>query len=134
MKENLRRSFGWCKMRYLLVAITLLALSTSARAADSWTCTYTLQNDKPEFLHFALSPPDLVETALYGHYRILENNNYGVIAASSISEIKQGEVSPTVGAITVVINKGSGEFWMASAIAGVDAAVNQPVHGQCRNN
>ena len=126
-------------MKYLVVAITLLACETLARAADRWTerwtCTYADLVAKPVLLSFELSPPELVETSVFHeHYRILQNNDYGVVAVASISKIEQGHALPTVGATTVVINKGTGEFWLATAIAGQPAAMNQPVHGNCLKN
>jgi hypothetical protein len=126
-------------MKYLIVAITLLACANPARAVERWeeywTCTYADASAKPVSLNFELSPPELVETASFHvHYRILQNNDYGVVAASSISEIEPGHTQPTVGAVTVVINKGTGEFWLATTIAGQSAAAHQPVHGNCRKN
>jgi len=126
-------------MKYLIVAITLLACATSARAADRWTerwtCTYPDLVAKPVSLSFELSPPELVETSVFHeHYRILENNDYGVVAVSSISKIELGHTQPTVGATTVVINKGTGEFWLAPAISGQPAIMNQPVRGNCLKN
>lgn len=126
-------------MKYLIVAITFLACANPARAAERWeehwTCTYADDGAKPVSLSFELSPPELVETALFHeHYRILQNNDYGVVAASSISIIQPGDTQPTVGVVTVIINKGTGEFWLATTIAGQSAAAHQPVHGNCRKN
>ena len=125
-------------MKYLIVAITLLAYATPAAAErwiERWACTYVDLVGKPVLLSFELSPPELVETALFHeHYRILQNNDYGVVAASSISIIHPGDTQPTVGAVTVVINKGTGEFWLATTIAGQPAAAHEPVHGNCLKN
>jgi hypothetical protein len=38
---------------------------------------------------------------------------------------------PTVGAFTVVINKGTGEFWFATVMAGQSSVVNPSVNGAC---
>src|SRR5450759_2011663 len=78
-----------------------------------------------------VSPPNLIEANFHQTYRIEENNDYGIVATSSISKIEQGHKEPTVGAVSIIINKKTGEFWWVSAIAGQPAAVNQPVQGKC---
>jgi hypothetical protein len=78
-----------------------------------------------------VSPQDLIEANSHQTYRIQKNNDYGIVATSSISEIEQGHKEPTVGAVSIVINKMTGEFWWVSAIAGQPAAVNQTGQGKC---
>jgi len=127
--------------RHLSVAALLLpgvvACAISANAAETWTetwtCTYsTAFDNRPTVARFEVLPPDLIETNFRQTYRIETNNDYGLIAISAISKIEQGHKEPTVGAVSVVINKMTGEFWWVSAItAGQPAAVNQPAHGKC---
>jgi hypothetical protein len=129
--------------RHLGVGITAVALiifgggATPGHAAETWTetwtCTHTSPIDnQPTITRFEVSPPDLIEAKFHQTYRIEKNNDYGIVATSSISKIEQGHKDPTVGAVSIVINKMTGEFWWVSAIAaGQPATVNQPVHGKC---
>jgi hypothetical protein len=124
-------------MRSLIVAAGLIACATPGHAAETWTetwtCTHTSPIDnQPTITRFEVSPPDLIEAKFHQTYRIEKNNDYGIVATSSISKIEQGHKDPTVGAVSIVINKMTGEFWWVSAIAaGQPATVNQPVHGKC---
>ena len=55
-----------------------------------------------------------------------------MIGKMRFSKIEQGHKDPTVGAVSIVINKITGEFLLVSAIAAEQpAAVNQPAHGKC---
>jgi hypothetical protein len=124
-------------MKSVIMAATVIACTTSAHAAETWTetwtCTHTSPIDnQPTITRFEVSPPDLIEAKFHQTYRIEKNNDYGIVATSSISKIEQGHKDPTVGAVSIVINKMTGEFWWVSAIAaGQPATVNQPVHGKC---
>jgi hypothetical protein len=119
-------------MRSLIISLLLTFICATSASAEGWTCTYLFSSGvQPTLIQFELSPPDLINTKLHEHYRILQNNDYGLVAVSSIAEIEQGKQQPTVGAATVVIDKGTGEFWLATAIAGQPSDVNQPVHGTC---
>jgi hypothetical protein len=80
----------------------------------------------PVLTRFEVSPPDLIDAKHHHHYRILQNNDFGLVAASSIAEIEEGQKGPTVGAYTVVINKGTGEFWLGTTIAGQAADAPSP--------
>ena len=122
--------------RWIFVAFSFFACTTSAHAAEkwteTWTCTHSSSPDnRPIVTRFEVSPPNLIEANFHQTYRIEENNDYGIVATSSISKIEQGHKEPTVGAVSIIINKKTGEFWWVSAIAGQPAAVNQPVQGKC---
>ncbi len=82
---------------------------------------------------FELSPPNnIIETNFRQTYRIEKNNDYRLIAILTISKIEEGHKEPTVGAVSVVINKIIGEFLWVSAITGEQpATINQPAHGKC---
>jgi hypothetical protein len=64
-------------------------------------------------------------------YRILRNNEYGLVAAFAIAQIEKDQQQPTVGAFTVVIDKGTGEVWLSTIMAGQSSVVNQSVNGTC---
>ncbi|MGZ5028929.1 MAG: hypothetical protein ACXV9T_17245 [Methylobacter sp.] len=123
-------------MKSLIVAAAVIACATSAHAAETWTETWTcthpsFDSHRPTITRFEVSPQDLIEANSHQTYRIQKNNDYGIVATSSISEIEQGHKEPTVGAVSIVINKMTGEFWWVSTIAGQPAAVNQPGQGKC---
>lgn len=123
-------------MKSLIVVATVIACWTLAHAAETWTetwtCTHTSASDKrPTITRFEVSPPDLVEANFHQTYHIEKNNDFGIVAASSVSKIEQGHKEPTVGIVSIVINRMTGEFLWATAIAGQHAAVNQPAHGKC---
>ena len=115
----------------LLFALGLLACATSAEAAEVWTCTYT---DEGSLVRFAVSPPDLIDGNTHEHYRILQNNDYGLVATLSVSGIQEWQKagnSPAVGAVSIVVNKGTGEFWWNNTFAGAAPIPNGSAHGQC---
>ena len=122
--------------RWMFMAVAFFACATSAHAAEkwteTWTCTHSSPPDnRPTVTRFEVSPPNLIEANFHQTYRIEGNNDYGIVATSSISKIEQGHKEPTVGAISIIMNEKTGEFWWVSAIAGQPAAVNQPVQGKC---
>ena len=53
------------------------------------------------------------------HYRIL------------VAQVKEGAKKPTVGATTVMLDKGTGEFWLSVIFVGQGLSVNSPVQGKC---
>jgi hypothetical protein len=125
-------------MKLLIVAAGVIACATSAYAAETrtetWTCThYSALGNGPTITRFEVSPPDLIDSESHQTYRIEKNNDYGIVATSSISDIEEGHKEPTVGAVSIVINKITGAFWRVSAIAaaGQPDAVNQAAHGWC---
>lgn len=123
-------------MKLLIVASAAIACAISAHAAETWTetwtCTHTSASDKrPTITRFEVSPPNLIETNFHQTYRIEKNNDYGIVAISPVSEIEKGHKAPTVGIVSIVIDKMTGEFWWVTAIAGKPAASNQPARGKC---
>jgi hypothetical protein len=117
-------------IKSLIVAAAVIASAASAGAAETWTCTYTADN-QTTIKRFEVSPPNLIDVQFHLSYQIEKNNEYGLVATSSISEIERDQKLPTVGAASIVINKTTGEFWWVAAITGQPAAVNQPVQGKC---
>ena len=122
--------------RRIFAAVTFFAFVASAHAAETWTETWTCSHsstsdNRPAIIRFEVSPPNLIETNFHQTYHIDKNNDYGIVATSSISEIEKGHKDPSVGAVSIIINKSTGEFLWISAIAGQSAAVNQPVQGKC---
>jgi hypothetical protein len=69
------------------------------------------------------------------HYRILQNNEYGLVATFSVAE------QSAVGESSVVINKTTGEFLFADALTGKEVmeeeedgtvkALSKFNHGKC---
>jgi hypothetical protein len=126
-------------MKSLILAALVLACATPAKAAEVWTCTYTYlvglvtpTVSDPTLVRFEVSPSGLIETTSRDQYRILQNNEYGLVATVSWSEMQEGLDGAVVGARTLVVNKGTGEFWwsMTAGGGGQPAIVNQ-LHGTC---
>jgi hypothetical protein len=123
----------------LVSVAVLIALASPVEATEVWTCTYAppsravvANHTGPEHVSFEVSPPDLIDTAKDEHYRIMQNNDYGLVATSSWSEVQSGLKSPVVGARTVVVDKGTGEFWWAmTSVSGTQVALAYQINGQC---
>jgi hypothetical protein len=55
-----------------------------------------------------------------------------LVATISWSEVQNGLKSPVVGARTVVIDKGTGEFWWAmTSVSEAQAALVYQINGKC---
>jgi hypothetical protein len=125
-------------MKSLAIVTAVVCFATSAGATEAWTCTYTLPSggtvSDPVLVRFEVSPPDVIDADTEEHYPILQNNDYGLVATSSISQIESGQKSPTVGAVSIVIDKGTGEFWWDTTIAGASRVANGAAHGTCRKD
>jgi len=135
------------KIKPLILAGAFLACTTATKAADAWTCTYPFLNDRVQsdnaFVRFEIATPDLIQikaptnlllpTPQGTHYRILQNNDYGLVATFSISGIEEGGKDPYVGATSVVINKMTSEFHWVEAITTQDETtfLNQTHRGKC---
>ena len=123
----------------LVLVAALIAFASPVAATEVWTCTYTYltravvpTHTAPELVRFEVSPPDLIDTANHEHYRILQNNDYGLVATISWSELQNGLKSPVVGARTVVVDKGTGEFWWAmTSVSGAQVALAYQINGKC---
>jgi hypothetical protein len=113
-------------MKALFMGLTLLTCATSAEAAEAWVCTYLAGVSDAVIVRFEVSPPDLIDAGTQERYRILQNTENSLIAAISISQNQEGQQDPAVGALTIVINKATGEFWWNNTFAGVARA-----HGKC---
>jgi hypothetical protein len=129
------------KMKPLILAGAFLACVTPAEAADAWTCSFlvtgeeqTFHNPEPASLRLEVVPPDVIDDG-QKHYRILQDNDVGLVATNSWSELDMFN-EPRIGATTIVINKQSGEFWWGNASAGprIVAGVALSGHGTCRKN
>jgi hypothetical protein len=125
----------------LLVGLMSMTCATSADAAETWICSYSTQSG-PGFYRFELSSPDLIQTEPpflisrdRERYRNLQNNDYGLVATLSLSEIEVPGGKPTVVGWTVAINKETGEFVFKTAMVGTISGdvpnVDQSVQGKC---
>jgi hypothetical protein len=113
-------------MKALFIGLTLLACATPAEATEAWTCTYLAGVSDAVIVRFEVSPPGLIDAGSNERYRILQNTKNSLIAAISILQNQEGQQDPAVGALSVVINKSTGEFWWNNTFAGV-----APAHGKC---
>lgn len=119
-------------MKTLCTVAALVACATAAQAADAWTCAYVFPV-QPVLMRFTVAPPNVTEVKSGDVYRILLDNEYGLIAARGNAEIKKGEQGETAGAATIVILKRTGEFRYVTLTLGVgELATSQtPMRGIC---
>jgi len=116
-----------------MLVLANLAAPAIAQAEDAWSCNYSGPlSTGPTLIRFQVSGTTLIEAEFKDRYSILENNEYGLVATHAVSRVEKDHKQPTIGAFTVVISKGTGEFWLATAIAGESNTVNQSVSGMCR--
>jgi hypothetical protein len=113
-------------IRVLFLGIILSACATSAEAAEAWVCTYLAGLGDATIARFEVSPPDLIDAGTQEHYPILQNSEKSLIAAISISQNQDGQQDRRIGALSIEINKTTGEFWWRNTFAGVARA-----HGKC---
>jgi hypothetical protein len=98
--------------RAFLICILFAFVSPAAFAQSVWTCTWAGYGNgsKPVISRFRIVGGDVVDDTFQQHYRILQNNTYGLVAAWSISEIEPNKRDPSVGAFLIVIDKQTNEF------------------------
>jgi hypothetical protein len=99
----------------------LAAITTAAN--ESWTCTYIgyaireNQAPRPVIVRFTVDGDELVESSFGQRYRILQNNQYALIAAWSIAEIEPGGSEPSIASWSIAIDKRNGFFSRVNLIA-----------------
>ena len=122
-------------MRRAAALLALLLPVTAAHANELWSCNVTSgPNDKPLLVTFEVRDNKLIQKWLSGSasdYDIAQNNDYGIVALSSISALEPGHSKPTVGARVVAISKTTKEVWLGAVPVGSSAEKNQPAHGPC---
>lgn len=128
-------------MRRLAIVtfIILAAWQPAARADEIWACTFVSKISKaPILIGYKVIGDELLETFGSGtqdRFKLLQNNRYGLVGVSSISEIEPGQTRPTVGGSMVVIDRVTREFWFATTITGQPAPltkfINQVGRGSC---
>jgi hypothetical protein len=116
------------------ISLSVALFTQTANASENWTCTYKDSSAKePTLVSYQLAGNDLTQVWPSGttsSFQVVQNNEYGLVGISSISEVEPNQAEPTVGAFTVVINRQTKEFWLATTIA-KQPALNEIVHGPC---
>jgi hypothetical protein len=94
-------------VRAFLICILVAITSRAAFAQSVWTCTWPGYGNggKPVIGRFRVVGNDVVDDEWQLHYKILQNNTYGLVAAWSISEIEPNRRYPSVGTFLIVIDK-----------------------------
>ena len=106
-------------------------------AQETWICAYTWSSpDQTVIMKFQVDGDDLIggsDNNVGGDFiltkekfRILQNNDLGIVAARSFAEIERNQ--PAIGAFVVLIDKQNGKFQLSNAILGEP----QAVIGTCR--
>jgi hypothetical protein len=115
-------SSSWITSCLSVLALSIIWLPANA-ATESWVCAWPsyLDGKKPVIVRFKVDGEDLVEEEKFGlRYKILQNNEFSIVAAWSISEIErnQNKTEPSIGAMVVIINKKDGSFRRSNTILG----------------
>jgi hypothetical protein len=111
---------------------TLVSIASHATLAQSvWTCTWPGYGNggKPVISRFRLVENDIVDDRWQLHYRILQNNSYGLVAAWSIAEIEPNNRYPSVGTFVIVIDKQTNEF--KTGTVSISGPNSSPSVGTC---
>jgi hypothetical protein len=119
--------------RLASAALIIFAASIGPlRADEAWTCTYAAPNDgSPTLIRYRITGNDFIESNLKERFQILQNNQDGLVATSSVAEIEPNQDRPTVGATTLIIDKRTGAFLLRSENAGSTGIMTMPVRGTC---
>ena len=131
-------SRNWFRASRLSAAMTL-ALSfgfpAAAHAAEVWRCAYTGSlSNSIVLVQYSAMGNDLIQSSAASapkNFRIVQDNQFGVIGIIAIAAQMPGEQQPTVSATTVVIEKSTGDFWLTTTIGGQPGSTNLPIHGSC---
>ncbi|MFZ4120822.1 MAG: hypothetical protein ACOYKM_04085 [Caulobacterales bacterium] len=100
-----------------------VAAEPTVASGESWTCTYMgyaiRENEapRPVIVRFTVEGEELVEGSFGQRYRILQNNQYALIAAWSIAEIEPTLSEPSIASWSIVIDKRNGFFSRVNLIA-----------------
>ena len=128
-------------IRVLLALLALVFCSQAEAqtpgAQETWICAYTWSSpDQTVIVKFQIDDDDLIagsDNNIGGdfiptkeRFRILQNNDLGIVAAHSFAEIERNQ--PAIGAFVVIIDKRSGKFQLSNAIIGEPKAIT----GICR--
>jgi len=119
------------KTLFLIVMFFVSSLSAFAqKAASSWVCSYNGfgPDNKVVIVDFLIDRDYLIGS--FGQrFKILENNEVGLVAAWSIATIEENRNDPSLGAMIISINKKTGEFRRSNALfSSQDSAVR---YGRC---
>jgi hypothetical protein len=109
-------SSGWVTTYLTVLALSILCLPANA-AGESWVCAYPgySADNRTVIERFTVDGDFLVEAEFGLRYKILQNNEFSIVAAWSISEIEPNHSEPSIGAFVVIIDKKDGSFRRSNA-------------------
>jgi hypothetical protein len=122
-----------------------------AFAADSWDCTFARVSGSAKgsagiakihidgnTLNWLLPPPYATDTRnkwTTFPYRLLENNDVGIVAVTTEARVYEGMgslyngIGPVVGATIIILNKSNGDFHTGSVMAN---GAHDLLSGRCK--
>ena len=80
---------------------------------------------------------DLIETWQSGvssKFKLLEHNQYGLVAVSTIAAIEEGQTRPSVGFGAIAIDARSRRAWHGDALSVLPENWNTVIRGTCIRN
>jgi len=117
-------------MRSIAFGFGLLFSITASARAETWLCTYADKNE-PTIIKFTINGNQMTRNNDTIKFTVLINNDVGLVAADSYSEMYRPMNTPVVFGLVVVIEKRSGNFKMGGVNSYQDMNVT---HGHCVQN
>jgi hypothetical protein len=117
-----------------VLGVVACLVASPASAQETWDCAFPnhFSPEKFEIVHFAVDGDSLKERDYGLDYRILQNNEYSIVAAWSMSKIWSGNKAPRMGAAVVVIDKATGDYRRSEVYVGEPG--DSSVYGNCKRN
>jgi hypothetical protein len=116
----------------MALALAFTFSNSPADAQERWVCAFPHKLEPTMvFTHFTVDG-DFLKASEGLDYRILENNEFSIVAVWSMSKIWTGNTEPRMGAAVVVIDKTTGKYRRSSVYVGEFG--DDSVYGKCERD
>jgi hypothetical protein len=117
--------------RAALMAVAALFVSlghVGGARSETWTCIVPAGKQEGRMISLAVGDSEIVQNGVF-HYRILTNNEVGLVAAAGMSLLDlETESQPVISGMLVLIEKRTGTLQWISAENNADL---EPAKGHC---
>src|SRR5262245_14315914 len=90
-----------------LGVMVILAVPIRASAGESWVCPYPSYHPTIEepvtVMRFDVEGDELVETEFQKRYKILQDNEFSIVAVASFSWKRSNDAEPEIGAFILLV-------------------------------
>jgi hypothetical protein len=133
---------GADRVKAIVLSVLLLGASFRANAAESWTCTYPDYSTKrnPVLVRYDVDSSRVVEHSKLirmdwtEEFKVLKNDKYALIAASSQTGHEQGQTDAFANSVTIVIAKETGTYIRSNTFLLEKDFGGAPIKGECWKN